>query len=411
MHKFVRLKHLCRPTFDTKMQKQTYAFILGIVIFISISCFSQSDTVRLKNPSFEDNPKRGGEAMEGISGWFDCGKINFSSETPPDIHPNGFWENNLPASDKKTYLGMVVRDNNTYESVSQRLDTMLLAGKCYKFTIHLAKAAKYISRTRTTGEEANYTTPIVLRIWGGSGYCNEKELLGESDPVNNTSWQINAFEFKPKSNIRSITFEAYYKTPTFLPYNGNILVDGASDIIRIPCPGETIAAVEKSNLPPHKRKKTVNTAPDTVTPKRETVVANNVPKDFKPKVLQELNRNSIKQGQTIEIRNLMFRADSAKIESSSYDVLNDIYGFLVTNSDVTIEIGGHTNGIPDDDYCDRLSTARAKAVAEYLVGKGVNPAKVQFKGYGKRKPLADNKTKFGRDKNQRVEIKILSLNT
>ncbi len=411
MHKFVRLKHLCRPTFDTKMQKLTYAFILGIVIFISISCFSQSDTVRLKNPSFEDNPKRGGEAMEGISGWFDCGKINFSSETPPDIHPNGFWENNLPASDKKTYLGMVVRDNNTYESVSQRLDTMLLAGKCYKFTIHLAKAAKYISRTRTTGEEANYTTPIVLRIWGGSGYCNEKELLGESDPVNNTSWQINAFEFKPKSNIRSITFEAYYKTPTFLPYNGNILVDGASDIIRIPCPGETIAAVEKSNLPPHKRKKTVNTAPDTVTPKRETVVTNNVPKDFKPKVLQELNRNSIKQGQTIEIRNLMFRADSAKIESSSYDVLNDIYGFLVTNSDVTIEIGGHTNGIPDDEYCDRLSTARAKAVAEYLVGKGVNPAKVQFKGYGKRKPLADNKTKFGRDKNQRVEIKILSLNT
>ncbi len=100
-----------------------------------------------------------------------------------------------------------------------------------------------------------------------------------------------------------------------------------------------------------------------------------------------------------------------KIESSSYDVLNDIYGFLMTNSDVTIEIGGHTNGIPDDDYCDRLSTARAKAVAEYLVEKGVTPSKVQFKGYGKRKPIADNKTKFGRDKNQRVEIKILSLNT
>ncbi len=394
------------------MHKIKFSLInLLIIGQISVTCFSQADTVRLRNPSFEDNPKRGGEAMEGISGWFDCGKINFPSETPPDIHPNGFWENNLPASDKRTYLGMVVRDNNTYESVSQRLDTMLLAGKCYKFTVHLAKAAKYISKTRTTGEEANYTTPIVLRIWGGSGFCNEKELLGESDPVSNTSWQINAFEFKPKSNIRSITFEAYYKTPTFLPYNGNILVDGASDIIRIPCPGETIAAVEKSNLPPHKRKKTVNTAPDTVTPKRETAVANNVPKDFKPKVLQELNRNSIKQGQTIEIRNLMFRADSAKIESSSYDVLNDIYGFLVSNSDVIIEIGGHTNGIPDDEYCDRLSTARAKAVAEYLVGKGVNPAKVQFKGYGKRKPLADNKTKFGRDKNQRVEIKILSLNT
>lgn len=392
------------------MFKNNFLIVAIIQFLFGSVAFGQADTIRLNNPSFEDNPKRGGESLEGILGWFDCGKINFPTETPPDIHPNGFWENNLPASDKKTYLGMVVRDNNTFESVSQRLDNELMAGKCYKFSIHLAKAPKYISKTRTTGEEANYTTPIVLRIWGGSGFCNEKELLGESDPVNNSSWQINTFEFKPKSNIRSITFEAYYKTPTFLPYNGNVLVDGASDIIRIPCPGETIAAVEKSNLPPHKRKKTPTQIKDTVAPKKEPNVVASVPKDFKPKVLQELNRSSIKQGQTIEIKNLMFRADSAKIEASSYEVLNDIYGFLVTNNDVVIEIGGHTNGIPDDDYCDRLSTARAKAVAEYLVDKGVNPSKVQFKGYGKRKPIADNKTKYGRDKNQRVEIKILSMN-
>lgn len=374
--------------------------------------FGQADTVRMRNPSFEDNPKKGGEAADGINSWFDCGKINFPAETPPDIHPNGFWENNLPASDKRTYLGMVVRDNNTYEAVSQRLDTMLMAGKCYKFSIHLAKAERYISRTRTSGEEANYTTPIVLRIWGGSGFCNEKELLAESDPVNNTSWQINTFEFKPKSNIRSITFEAYYKTPTFLPYNGNILVDGASDIVRIPCPGEPLAvAKDKNNLPPHKRKK--QNTPDSVVSKQKTEngIANAKPTEFKPKVLQELNRSQIKKGQTIEIRNLLFKADSAAIDKTSYEVLDDVFGFLQSNEDIIIEIGGHTNSIPTDDYCDRLSTARAKAVAEYLVEKGVNPAKVQFKGYGKKKPIADNKTKSGRDKNQRVEIKILSLNS
>ena len=386
--------------------------IFIILVIQTLSAASQSDTVRLRNPSFEDNPKKGGEAMDGISGWYDCGKINFPLETPPDIHPNGYWENNLPASDKKTYLGMVVRDNNTYESVSQRLDSVLLAGKCYKFTIHLARAEKYVSPTRTTRTPANYTTPIVLRIWGGSGFCNDKELLAESKPVNNTSWQINSFEFRPKSNIRSITFEAYYKTPIFIPYNGNILVDGASEIIRIPCPGEPPLAYSKSKLPPHKRKKQTNDG-DTKVPAKDgsLSVVTSPPKSYKPKILQELNRTSIKEGQTIEIRNLLFKADSATIDKSSYEVLDDVFGFLISNDDVIIEIGGHTNSVPSDEYCDKLSTSRAKAVAEYLVNKGVDPSKVQFKGYGKKKPIADNKTKFGRDKNQRVEIKILSLNS
>jgi outer membrane protein OmpA-like peptidoglycan-associated protein len=83
----------------------------------------------------------------------------------------------------------------------------------------------------------------------------------------------------------------------------------------------------------------------------------------------------------------------------------------MANEDVVIEVGGHTNSLPADEYCDRLSTARAKAVVEYLIEKGVDPGKVQFKGYGKKKPIADNKTRFGREKNQRVEIKILSLNS
>lgn len=388
------------------MFRATAAFFIFLVT--ALPYYAQQEGIRLRNPSFEDNPKRGGEALEGIMGWYDCGRDNFPLETPPDIHPNGYWENNLPASDKRTYLGMVVRDNGTYESVSQRLDSVLVAGRCYRFSINLAKAERYISRTRTTGLEANYTTPIVLRIWGGLGYCDEKELLAESAPVNNTSWQINTFEFTPKSNIKSITFSAYYKTPTFIPYNGNLLVDGASEIVRIPCDGEPLTAVEKSKLPPHKRKKQNDTLPGQRTPSKTTSVVQATP--YKPKVFQELTRSNVRVGQIIEIKNLLFRADSATIEKSSYEVLDDVVGFITSNKDVIIEIGGHTNNIPADEYCDRLSTARAKSVAEYLVAKGADPSRVQFKGYGKKKPIADNMTKYGRDRNQRVEIKILSLN-
>ena len=385
------------------------AFVLSFVLMYQFGG-TQHDTIRLANPSFEGKVQMGGQDFTGIHGWYDCGVINFPAETPPDIHPNGYWENNLPASDKYTYLGMVVRDNGTYESVSTRLDNPLKAGQCYKFSIHLARAERYVSVSRMTRETANYVTPVVLRIWGGRGFCNEQDLLAESAPVNNTSWQINTFEFRPESDIYSLTFSAYYKTPTLFPYNGNILVDGSSDIIRIPCPGETPFEKAIVSAPPHKK----TNKPKTTTPqtKKSTITAATTPKvaeNYKPKVLHELQKNRVKEGQIIEIKNLYFASDSSNITSTSHEVLDDIYAFLLSNKKIVIEIGGHTNNVPSDEYCNRLSTARAKSVAEYLINKGISPDKIQFKGYGKKKPIADNRTPAGRVKNQRVELKILSL--
>jgi len=372
--------------------------------------FSQIDTVFLRNPSFEDTPKRGtNEYWSGIKNWTDCAPIQgFRGETPPDIHPNGWWENDLPASDGKTYLGMVTRDNDTYESVSQRLDEELKAGKCYTFVINLARAPRYISLTRTTGVEANYNTPVVLRIWGGSTLCQEMELLGESSPVSNSSWQIFNFDFKPKNNIRYITFSAFYKTPTLFPYNGNLLIDGGSAIIQEACPGETPLLASNSRnadkkLPPHKQKQSSSPKPAQQETKPKETPAEKI-----PKIMTELSRTDLKEGQTIEIKNLYFSEDSSSISLSSFEVLDEVYNFLLYNKNIIVEIGGHTNNIPSHEYCDKLSTLRAKAVAEYLVRKGIAPDKIQFKGYGKKQPIADNKTPSGRKRNQRVEIKILS---
>lgn len=213
------------------MSKNTISTLL-LMLMVSV-VYSQVDTIRLRNPSFEDTPRCGGETRKGISGWFDCGKVNFPNESPPDIHPNGYWENNLPASDKKTYLGMVVRDNGTHESVSVRIDSMLEAGKCYRFTLHLAQADKYISRSRISNQKANYITPAVLRIWGGSGFCNNKQLLFESPPIDHSEWLPYDCKFVPKTNFSSLTIEAYYTPNTNKPYNGHILMDNISEIILV----------------------------------------------------------------------------------------------------------------------------------------------------------------------------------
>jgi len=124
---------------------------------------------------------------------------------------------------------------------------------------------------------------------------------------------------------------------------------------------------------------------------------------------QELSEaTELKVGQILQVEKLFFKADAADIKEESYPVLDDIYDFLINNK-VVVEIGGHTNSIPSDEYCFKLSDNRAKTVAEYLYNKGIPQPQVSYKGYGKTQPIADNETAQGRKRNQRVEIKILSL--
>lgn len=129
-----------------------------------------------------------------------------------------------------------------------------------------------------------------------------------------------------------------------------------------------------------------------------------------PKVLADLDRKRISIGQTLQINQLFFEADSSDVNEESFAVLNELLEFLSENRDVIIEIGGHTNGIPPHEYCDRLSSERAKNVAQYLIENGISQTQVQHKGYGKRVPIASNDTAAGRTKNQRVELKIISMN-
>ncbi len=131
--------------------------------------------------------------------------------------------------------------------------------------------------------------------------------------------------------------------------------------------------------------------------------------EIKKRILPELNAELLRSGQTIRMEQLRFEADSFNLTPECLPTLDELYDFMEENGNVVIEIGGHTNSIPPDEFCDRLSTARAKAVAEYLIQKGIDPRRVAYKGYGKRQPIASNATPEGRRLNQRVEIKILAI--
>jgi outer membrane protein OmpA-like peptidoglycan-associated protein/sugar lactone lactonase YvrE len=127
------------------------------------------------------------------------------------------------------------------------------------------------------------------------------------------------------------------------------------------------------------------------------------------KYIPDLEISKVTIGQKLRINELNFLADSSNITTENYDILDEVFIFLHANISVVVEIGGHTNTIPPHEYCDQLSAARAKGIAEYLIKRGIDPNRVSYKGYGKREPLTDSESLQGRQRNQRVEIKILQM--
>ena len=66
---------------------------------------------------------------------------------------------------------------------------------------------------------------------------------------------------------------------------------------------------------------------------------------------------------------------------------------MLDNPDISIEIGGHTNGFCDDEFCNLLSKQRAESVMNYLIQHGVEAYRIEAVGYGKSRPIASNDTR------------------
>ncbi|MDX1406875.1 MAG: OmpA family protein, partial [Saprospiraceae bacterium] len=124
-------------------------------------------------------------------------------------------------------------------------------------------------------------------------------------------------------------------------------------------------------------------------------------------LIPELTVDALRSGAAIRMERVQFDADSSRITTESIPTLRALQHFLADNPAVKVEIGGHTNGLPEHDYCDRLSTARAKAIADWIISQGISSSRITYKGYGKRQPVASNATLEGRRLNQRVEVRMV----
>jgi outer membrane protein OmpA-like peptidoglycan-associated protein len=107
------------------------------------------------------------------------------------------------------------------------------------------------------------------------------------------------------------------------------------------------------------------------------------------------------------LRDVSFEFDKAELTPDSYIALDDLLTYLERKAALKVEIGGHTDNIGRESKNHELSVLRAKAVAEYLISKGIAKKRISSNGYGSRQPIADNNTEAGREQNRRTEVKIL----
>lgn len=102
-----------------------------------------------------------------------------------------------------------------------------------------------------------------------------------------------------------------------------------------------------------------------------------------------------------------FDTNSALLKSGAQSEIERVATILNKYPDTQINIEGHTDSTGDETYNLELSERRAKAVQGDLTSKGVDPSRMQVKGFGESKPVADNTTAEGRQTNRRVSLVIV----
>jgi outer membrane protein OmpA-like peptidoglycan-associated protein len=121
-----------------------------------------------------------------------------------------------------------------------------------------------------------------------------------------------------------------------------------------------------------------------------------------PEVTEEVQNELNEYAKTIN-----FETGKSTITEDSQEALQAILTILDEYPNARFTVEGHTDSVGRAESNQKLSDDRASAVYNYLKSNGVSSSRLEVKGFGEEKPIADNNTKAGRAKNRRVEINLI----
>jgi len=113
-----------------------------------------------------------------------------------------------------------------------------------------------------------------------------------------------------------------------------------------------------------------------------------------------------------ETQSITFKNNSTVLTPEAKTTLDSIASTVAgQRNGYLIELQGFTDSRGSENYNDTLSQRRAEAALRYLVSKNVPLFRISIVGLGEANPVADNKTRAGRDQNRRVEVRVLKSAT
>ncbi|MBK7669059.1 MAG: OmpA family protein [Sphingobacteriaceae bacterium] len=347
-----------------------------LTCFFTIPFYTLAQNLVL-NSGFEElggNPGNGHVPVNCSKNWF-CS--NFSG-TDYYIQINGIGEGvpknmhgiQAPHSGK-AYAGICIH-REYIEYMGTKLAKPLIAGKTYLVEFYVSRAEKSITSVKEFGilfsekpyktlNKKGFAVQPSIKFTNPNGFKEEKQWVKLS-----TIYQAEGFE------IYLTLGHFIHNTPEGVRQFSHYYIDDVS----VTLVGDDENIESKDSL--------------VVTNQSEEVVP-----VFSPKT-----------NATITLENVFFETNKSDLMPESFQELDSLAQYLKQELDTKITINGHTDNVGYEIKNQNLSEARAKAVAEYLISKGIDHLRIKYNGFGSKQPIATNDSEEGRQKNRRVEFII-----
>lgn len=360
----------------------------GLLILLSVDLWSQN---LVPNPGFEEFTKCPGSFSANKAEFRLPGWLSPTSGTPDHFHACSMgeadvpfnWAGNSNAHSGKAYAGVYVWNerNNYREYLQGELAEPLKAGEKYvlEFYFKLANNSVYaINRFGLTLTETPLNVPNdrVLEMIPIVSVEHDTAIVATTG-----TWERVRQVYEAKGGERYVILGNFFTNDqtkrTRLPfrYGQNPMLNNSAYYYVDDVSVKNIDSLK--NIPP-------------------------------PATLVQLNTEGIELNRDYTLKDIKFEFDSYTIHPSSNDELNKIITWLKANPNVHVRLSGHTDYIGSDEYNLTLSRNRARAVANFMVLRGIDSQRVISYGFGKSRPVSPDKTDDARAINRRVEIRFVT---